>query len=133
MPRFSGYLLLAPLAILLPLGAQAAPGLSVSLKNYYTDYEIVIECSGTSHLSAEDAEAAKSAIAKIEAHYLNRDPSIDKAGLLKQAVSNKNAAFKMVKGQNQIEAGRFCKASLNDLVGKLREIDPASAAGKNGS
>lgn len=71
--------------------------------------------------------------AKIEAHYLNRDPSINKEGLLKQAVSNKNAAFKMVKGQNQVEAGRFCKASFNDLVGKLREIDPASAAGKNGS
>jgi hypothetical protein len=52
---------------------------------------------------------------------------------LKQAVSNKNAAFKMVKGQNQIEAGRFCKASFNDLVGKLRELDPASVAGKNGS
>jgi hypothetical protein len=133
MPRFSGYLLLAPLAMLLPLATQAAPGLSVSLKNYYTDYEIVVECSGKAQLTAADAAAAKSAIAKIEAHYLTRDPSIDKEGLLKQAVSNKNAAFKMVKGQNQVEAGRFCKASLNDLVGKLREIDPASAVGKNGS
>jgi hypothetical protein len=133
MPRFAGYLRLAPLAILLPFAAQAAPGLSVSLKNYYTDYEIVVECSGKAHLTAADAAAAKSAIAQIEAHYLNRDPSIDKAHLLKQAVSNKNAAFKMVKGQNPIEAGRFCKASLNDLVGKLREIDPDTVAGKNGS
>ncbi len=133
MPRFSGYLLLAPLAILLPLGAQAVPGLSVSLKNYYTDYEIVVECSGKSHLTAADAEAAKTAIAKIEAYYLNRDPAIDKAGLLKQAVSNKNAAFKMVKSQNPVEAGRFCKASLNVLVGKLHEIELASTAGKNGS
>ena len=133
MPRFSGYLRLAPWAILLPLAAQAAPGLSVSLKNYYTDYEIVVECSGKAHLTAADAEAAKSAIAKIEAHYLNREPSINKEHLLKEAVSNKNAAFKMVKGQNQVEAGRFCKASLNDLVGKLRELDPVSATGKNGS
>jgi hypothetical protein len=133
MPRFAGYLRLAPLAIFLPFAAQAAPGLSVSLKNYYTDYEIVVECSGKAHLTAADAAAAKSAIAQIEAHYLNRDPSIDKAHLLKQAVSNKNAAFKMVKGQNQIEAGRFCKASLNDLVGKLRELDPDAVAGKNGS
>ena len=133
MPRFSGYLLLAPLAILLPLGAQAAPGLSVALKNYYTDFEIVVEWSSKAHLTAADAEAAKSAIAKIEAHYLNRDPAIDKAGLLKQAVSNKNAAFKMVKSQNPVEAGRFCKASLNVLVGKLHEIEPASTAGKSGS
>ena len=133
MPRLSGYLLTALCAVLVPLVAQAAPGLSVSLKNYYTDYEIVVECSSTAHLTAQDAEAAKSAIAKIEAHYLNRDPSINKEHLLKEAVSNKNAAFKMVKGQNQIEAGRFCKASLNDLVGKLRELDPASATGKNGS
>ena len=92
-----------------------------------------MECSGKAHLTAADAEAAKSAIAKIEAHYLNRDPSINKEHLLKEAVSNKNAAFKMVKGQNQVEAGRFCKASLNDLVGKLRELDPVSATGKNGS
>ena len=105
MPRICGYLLLASLAILLPLGAQAAPGLSVSLKNYYTDYEIVVECSGKAHLTAEDAAAAKSAIAKIEAHYLNRDPSINKEGLLKQAVSNKNAAFKMVKGQKPGRSG----------------------------
>ena len=39
----------------------------------------------------------------------------------------------MVKGQNQVEAGRFCKASLNDLVGKLRELDPGAVAGKSGS
>jgi len=133
MPRLSGYLLTALCAVVVPLAAQATPGLSVSLKNYYTDYEIVVECSGNAHLTADDVTAAKSAIAKIEAHYLNRDPSINKENLLKEAVSNKNAAFKMVKGQNQIEAGRFCKASLNDLVGKLRELDPGSAAGKNGS
>jgi hypothetical protein len=133
MPRRSGYLLPALCAAFMPLAAQAAPGLSVSLKNYYTDYEIVVECSGNAQLTAQDAEAAKSAIAKIEAHYLNRDPSINKEHLLKEAVSNKNAAFKMVKSQNQVEAGRFCKASLNDLVGKLRELDPASATGKNGS
>jgi hypothetical protein len=133
MPRFAGYLRLAPLAILLPLAAQAAPGLSVSLKNYYTDYEIVVECSGKAHLTVEDAAAAKSAIAKIEAHYLTRDPSINKEHLLKQAASNKTAAFKMVKGQSPVEAGRFCKASLNDLVGKLHELDPGAVAGKSGS
>ncbi len=128
MLRFAGRLLLALCAIALPLVAQAGPGLSVFLKNYYTDYEIVLECSGKAHLTPADAGAAKGAIAKIEAYYLDRDPSIDKEHLLKQAVSNKAAAFKMVNGQNQVEAGRFCKASLNDLVGKLREIDPASVA-----
>ena len=133
MLRFAGPVLFASSIVLLSHGAQAAPGLSVSLKNYYTDYEIVLECSGDEHLTAADAEAAKTAIAKIEAHYLSRDPSINKEHLLQQAASNKTAAFKMVKGQNPVEAGRFCKASLNDLVGKLRELDPASAAGKSGS
>jgi hypothetical protein len=133
MPRFSGYLLLALWATLLPFAAQAAPGLSVSLKNYYTDYEIVLECSGQEHLTPADADTAKSAIARIEAHYLGRDPSINKEHLLKQAASNKKAAFKMVEGQSPVEAGRFCKASLNDLVGKLHELDPDSTAGKGGS
>lgn len=132
MQRSPSCLLLACLAIAVPLGASAAGNLSVFLKNYYTDYEIVLDCSGKSHLSPADAEAAKSAIAKIEAYYLNRDPSLDKDHLLKQAAANKKDAFKMVGTQTKIEAGRFCKASLNDLVGKLREIDPTAAAGKDG-
>jgi hypothetical protein len=133
MLRRAGHLLLVLSALVLPLAAHAAPSLSISLKNYYTDYEIVLECSGKAHLTPADAEAAKNAIAKVEAHYLKRDPSIDKEQLLKQAVINKNAAFKMVKAQNQVEAVRFCKASLNDLVGKLREIDGASLAREGGS
>lgn len=132
MQRSAGCLFVASFAILAPLAASAAPSLSMFLKNYYTDYEIVLDCSGKSHLSAADAEAAKSAIAKIEAYYLNRDPSIDKARVMKQAASNKNDAFKMMKTQTAVDAGRFCKASLNDLVGKLREIEPGDA-GKNGS
>jgi hypothetical protein len=133
MLRFAGSVRLALLALLLPLSAQAAPGLSISLKNYYTDYEIVVDCSGKSRLTPAEAEAAKSAIGKIEAYYIKRDPSIDKQSLLKQAVSNKNAALKMVKAQNQVEAARFCKASLNDLVGKMRDIDSAPLADKGGS
>jgi hypothetical protein len=132
MQRSTSCLLFASLAILVPLGASAAGNLSVFLKNYYTDYAIVLDCSGKSQLSPADAEAAKGAIAKIEAYYLNRDPSLNKDHLLKQATANKNDAFKMVKTQTPIEAGRFCKASLNDLVGKLREIDPASTSGKDG-
>jgi hypothetical protein len=93
----------------------------------------VLDCSGKSQLSPADAEAAKGAIAKIEAYYLHRDPSLNKDHLLKQATANKNDAFKMMKTQTAIEAGRFCKASLNDLVGKLREIDPAPEAVKGGS
>jgi len=132
MQRSTSCLLLASLAILLPLSASAAGNLSVFLKNYYTDYAIVLDCSGKSQLSPADAEAAKGAIAKIEAYYLNRDPSLNKDHLLKQAAANKNDAFKMMKTQTAIEAGRFCKASLNDLVGKLREIEPASAPGNAG-
>jgi len=131
MQRSAARLLLTAFAILLPLGAFAAGNLSVFLKNYYTDYAIVLDCSGKSHLSPADAEAAKGAITKIEAYYLNRDPSLDKAHLLKQATANKNDAFKMVGTQTKVEAGRFCKASLNDLVGKLREIEPAAAPQAN--
>jgi len=68
MQRSAARLLLTAFAILLPLGASAAGNLSVFLKNYYTDYAIVLDCSGKSHLSPADAEAAKGAITKIEAY-----------------------------------------------------------------
>jgi hypothetical protein len=127
MFRFAGHLLLASSLVLLPLAVRAAPSLSMFLKGYYTDYEIVLECSGQEHLTTADAAEAKNAIGKIEAYYLHRDPSINKEHLLKQAASNKAVAFKMIRAQTRVETGRFCKGSFNDLVSKLRDIDQASA------
>ncbi|ODS01874.1 hypothetical protein AUC69_04530 [Methyloceanibacter superfactus] len=73
-------------------GSAFAVSLSHSLKNYYAEYEIVLHCQTLSQLSADDAEAAKSAIAKIETYYLNKDSSIDKAPLLKAAIADKDEA-----------------------------------------
>jgi hypothetical protein len=125
---------LAGAGILLSLGAQAATQhLSVYLKTYYTDFQIVKECASHGRLSAGDAENAKGAIAKIEAYYLGRDPSIKKDGLIKQATSNKDAAFKMMQTTEKVDLRLFCRASLNDLMDKLHDIESGAAPSKGGS
>ena len=131
MLRLTDRFLLACCLALLPLAAHAAPSLSVFLKGYYTDYEVVRDCSDQAHLTAADAQTAKDAMAKIEAYYLHRDASIDKDKLVKQAVSNKNVAFKMMKETSKVDARQFCRGTLNDLVSKLHEID-ADATPKQG-
>jgi hypothetical protein len=132
MSRLADRLLLVCCASLLPLTAHAA-GLSIYLRNYYTEYQVVRDCSDHDHLSAEDAATAKDAMAKIEAYYLQRDASINKDKLVKQAVSNKNQAFKMMKETSKVDAREFCRGSLNDLVSKLHEIDADAAPKRSGS
>jgi hypothetical protein len=134
MVRFADRLLIACCATLLSsLAAHAAPQLSMYLKNYYADYQIVEDCSNQAQLTAADAQTAKAAIAKIEAYYLHRDASIDKDRVRKQAVSNKNAAYKLMKETNKVDPRQFCRASLNDLVSKLHEIDAEATPKKSGS
>jgi hypothetical protein len=134
MVRFADRLLIACCATLLSsLAAHAAPQLSMYLKNYYADYQIVEDCSNQAQLTATDAQTAKDAMAKIEAYYLHRDASINKDRVLKQAVSNKNAAYKMMKETNKVDPRQFCRASLNDLVSKLHEIDAHTTPKKSGS
>jgi hypothetical protein len=132
MFRLTDRFLLPCCAILLPLAAHASP-LSVYLRNYYTEYQVVKECAARADLPAEDAATAKGAITKIEAYYLRRDASIDKASLVKQAVKNKNAAFKMLIGTDKIDPREFCLGSLHDLLGKSRDIVADTAAEKSGS
>jgi hypothetical protein len=132
MSRLADRLLLACCASLLPLTAHAA-GLSIYLRNYYTEYQVVRDCSDHANLSAEDAAAAKDAMAKIEAYYLGRDASINKDKLVKQAVSNKNQAFKMMKETSKVDAREFCRGSLNDLVSMVRDIEADAAPKKSGS
>jgi len=72
-------------------------------------------------------------MAKIEAYYLQRDTSINKDKLVKQAVSNKNQAFKMMKETTKIDAREFCRGSLNDLVNKLHDIEADATVKKSGS
>jgi hypothetical protein len=130
MARLTHRLILACCATLL-LGAHASPGPSVFLRSYYTEYQVVRDCSDQARLTAEDAAKAKEAMATIEAYYLHREPSINKERLVKQAIHNKNAAFKMMSETNKVDARVFCRASLNDLVSKVHDID-ADATSKNG-
>jgi hypothetical protein len=132
MVRLTARLLLVCSGVLLPLAAHAA-GLSIYLRNYYTEYQVVKDCTDRAQLSAEDAAKAKDAMAKIEAYYLQRDTSINKDKLVKQAVSNKNQAFKMMKETTKIDAREFCRGSLNDLVNKLHDIEADATVKKSGS
>jgi hypothetical protein len=132
MVRLTARLLLVCCGALPPLAAHAA-GLSIYLRNYYTEYQVVKDCTDHAQLSAEDAAKAKDAMAKIEAYYLQRDTSINKDKLVKQAVSNKNQAFKMMKETTKIDAREFCRGSLNDLVNKLHDIEADATVKKSGS
>jgi hypothetical protein len=115
--------LMACCAGLLSIAAHSGPGMAVYLRSYYTEYEVTLDCTNQEHLSAADATAAKEAMAKIEAYYLKRDASINKDKMLKEAVVNKNQAFKMMKETSKVDARQFCRASLNDLISKVREIE----------
>jgi hypothetical protein len=107
-------------------GSAFGMSLSAALKNYYAEYEIVLQCQQEAQLSAKDADAAKAAIAKIETYYLGRDSSIDKQHLLKQAVADKNEGFKIMARSGGTSGLRpYCRTSLHDLLVKAKEIGPA--------
>jgi hypothetical protein len=119
-------------AVLLPLAAHSSP-LSIYLRDYYTEYQVIKECTLRDRLSADDAASAKSAITTIEAYYLRRDPHINQASLKKQAIRNKNSAFKMVMQTDKVDLREFCLGSLHDLLGKSRGIVADTATEKSGS
>ncbi len=133
MSRSSARALVACLAGLLSLAAHSGPGMAVYLRSYYTEYEVILDCSDHDHLTAADAATAKDAMAKIEAYYLQRDASINKDKVIKEAVTNKNQAFKMMDETNKVDPRQFCRASLNDLVSKVHEIAADLPPKKSGS
>jgi hypothetical protein len=134
MSRLAYRFCLAACAGLLSLSAQASTHLGVYLKTYYTDYQVVKNCSDHHRLKAADVAKAKEALAKIEAYYLRRDPSINKEKLMKQALANNKVAYKMMAETQKIDPAIFCRSSLNDLMSKLRDIETdAAPAKKNGS
>jgi len=106
-------------------GSAFAISLSAALKNYYAEYEIVVQCATQAQLSADDAEAAKTAIAKIEAYYLEKDASIDKAHLLKAAIADKNEGFRIM-ARSGSGLRPYCRQSLHELLTKVEEIGPSS-------
>ena len=132
MFRLANRFVLPCCTVLLPLAAHSSP-LSIYLRDYYTEYQVVKECAVRAHLSADDAATAKSAITTIEAYYLHRDPAIDKASLKKQAIRNKNSAFRMVMQTDKVDLREFCLGSLHDLLGKSHGIVADTATEKSGS
>ncbi|HXG77762.1 MAG TPA: hypothetical protein VNJ31_00295 [Methyloceanibacter sp.] len=104
-------------------GALAA-NLSTSLKNFYAEYEVVKLCAEEAQLSAADAELAKAAIDKIEAHYLKRDASINKERVLKAAIADKDEGIRIAtRGGNKSDLGTYCRVSLKELLAKAEEIE----------
>lgn len=120
----AGAWLFAACLVLVSHGALAV-SLSASLRNFYTEYEVVKQCEQQAHLSAADTENAKQAIAKIEAHYLQRDARIDKDVLLKEAVVNKDEGFRIATRGLKNNLREYCRVSFNDLMTKAQEIDAA--------
>ena len=107
--------------------AEGALGvsLSTSLKNFYAEYEVVKQCAQEAQLTAADADQAKMAMAKIETHYLQRDASIDKERLLKQAVADKNDGFRIATRNSGSDLKYYCRVSLKELLAKAKEVDPS--------
>ena len=104
-------------------GSVLASNLSTSLKNFYAEYEVVKQCAEQAQLTTADADQAKAAITKIEAHYLQRDASIDKERVLKAAVADKNDGFRIATRNNNNDLRYYCRVSLKELLAKAEEID----------
>lgn len=121
--RAVGWLLAG--SVLFQSGGALAVSLSAALKNYYAEYEIVLQCQEQAQLTATDADMAKAAIAAIETYYLQKDSSIDKARLLKQAVADKDEGFRIVTRSGKSDLRPYCRMSLNELLSKAEEIGPA--------
>ena len=113
-------------AVWLPLFVYSSPHLSVYFRNYYTEYQVVKECAARAKLPPEDAASARAALEKIEAYYLHRDSTINKADVRAQAIKNKTAAFKMLDQTDKVDPREFCLGSLHDLLGESRRIVPAT-------
>jgi len=119
--------LVAGFVVVMAQGAVAG-NLSASLKNYYAEYEIVLQCQQDEKLSVEDTDAAKAAMAKIETYYLKRDSSINKEHLLKQAVADKNEGFRIMARSGEAGLRPYCRQSLHDLLTKAEDIGPIAKA-----
>ena len=121
MRRGAGGWLVAGLVLV--SGGALGSNLSTSLKNFYAEYEVVKQCAAEAQLTAGDAELAKAAIAKIEAHYLGRDASINKERVLKAAVADKDEGFRIATRGNKSDLRPYCRVSLKELLAKAEEID----------
>ncbi len=122
MRRGAGGWLLAGCVVVISQGALGA-NFSTSLKNFYAEYEVVKQCAQEAQVTAADADLAKAAMEKIEAHYLQRDASIDKERVLKAAVADKNDGFRIATRNSNSDLKYYCRVSLKELLAKAEEID----------
>ena len=122
MLRLVERLLLIPSCVAFVSFADASPQFSEYLRNYYTDYQVVKECVARFALPREDVAKAKTAMERIEYFYIRRDATINKSRLMKQAISNKDEAFKLLDRTRKIDSRAFCLGALNDIRGKSRHI-----------
>ena len=122
----SGVVLTGAIALAVP--AWAAISLSMSLKNYYAEYEIVEQCARQAQLTKEDVETASTAIAVIEKYYLGRDKGLNKARLKRQAIADKNDSFEILARSGESGFRPYCQMSLNELVRKSREVEEPKIA-----
>lgn len=121
-----GMLLAGATVIAAPAGA--AISLSVALKNYYAEYEIVEQCARQSQLTKEEVDTAGTALVVIEKYYLGRDQDLNTAHLKRQAVADKNDSFKILERSGESGVRPYCQMSLNELVRKAKEVgEPGSA------
>ena len=114
--------------VLAAVPANAAISLSVALKNYYAEYEIVQQCARRSQLTGEDVETAGAAMSKIEKHYFGRDEKLNKKRLQKQAADDKNDSFKILARSGATGLRPYCQMSLNELLRKAQEVAPVDGA-----
>jgi hypothetical protein len=110
------------------LMSQSALGVSLSaaLKNYYAEYEIVLQCEEQDEISEADGDLAEAAIDKIEMHYLKRDSSIDKERLLDRAAADKDEGFRIM-ARSGGGLRPYCRQSLRELLIKAKEIGPVAS------
>lgn len=108
--------------------AGAAISLSMALKNYYAEFEIVEQCARQSQLSKEEVDTAVTALGAIEKYYLGRDHDLNTARLKRLAVADKNDSFKILERSGESGFRPYCQMSLNELLRKAKEVgEPASA------
>lgn len=112
--------------VVLMSGSALAISLSASLKNYYAEYEIVLQCEEGAQLTEANADAAEAAIDKIEDYYLKRDSSLDTDRLIDQAVADKNEGFRIM-ARSGGGLRPYCRQSLRELLRKAEEISPVAS------
>ena len=113
------------ICVVLLSGGAFAVSLSASLKNYYAEFEIVLECEVQEHLSTAEADAAEAAIDKIEDYFLAREPSINTESLQKRAVADKDEGLRIM-ARSGGGLTPYCRQSLRELLTKAKEIGSAA-------